>query len=92
MEFCPQCDNMLSVVRKGKNKEKKDRKKYWKCSSCGYERAYDDITDKGKAIIKETINRTNKDKTAIVLTSTTNGRNVGEDFRESEEWRFEQNE
>ncbi|MHA1681276.1 MAG: hypothetical protein ACTSUE_09720 [Promethearchaeota archaeon] len=88
MKFCPECDNVLLIKRKGKAKNKKDRKKIVFCSSCGYEAPFDEEKDKREFVLAEKLEKTGKEKTTILL-KTADSDKFTEEEREAYEWLFE---
>lgn len=88
MKFCPVCDNILFIKRKGKSKDKKNKKKYLVCNSCGYEAPFEEDKDKALYTLSQKIDHDGKDKTAILMTKA-GGPKLTEEEREAYEWLFE---
>ena len=89
MEFCEKCDNFLKV-KKEKNGKGVIKKTIY-CSSCGHQKPFMKEKDAENFTISQKMNRTEKDKTAV-LTTTVSGIVVTEDDREAIEWLFESTE
>ncbi|MBD3186346.1 hypothetical protein GF325_05915 [Candidatus Bathyarchaeota archaeon] len=87
MLYCPKCDNILIIKRKGKAKDKKARKKVLFCPSCGYEAPFEE-KDKKAFVLAEKLEKTGKEKTAILLNGAVNDK-LTEEEREAYEWLFE---
>jgi len=88
MKFCEKCDNFMIVKAKGKSKDKKNRKLFLVCPSCGYEEPFHREKDKDLYVISQKIHHGSQDKTAILLTDTDNHK-ISEEEREANEWLFE---
>lgn len=86
LRFCPKCDNILYAKKKNGTCEK-----VMKCMSCGYEEIYGE-EDKKDFTITSKIKKTGKEKTAIIMTRNDGKPIITEDYREANEWMFENNE
>ncbi|MHA1849566.1 MAG: hypothetical protein ACTSYS_00790 [Promethearchaeota archaeon] len=88
MKFCPECDNIMLVKRKGKSKNKNEQKKILYCPSCGYEAPFEEEKDKSAFVLTQKIEKTGKERTTVLFKKAEGGKLTDEE-REAYEWMFE---